>query len=95
MAFWWICENRILFMPFSLVFPIVHGELASSVWGAPPSSTVSRFLRHLYPEKSGRVTLGKNGTSRLYLVCGRAGTENHTYKHAVDTILVRSTRKRL
>ena len=53
------------------------------------------FLRHLYPEKPGNVTLGKISSSRLYLVCGRAETENHIYKHAVDTNLARSTRKRL
>jgi excisionase family DNA binding protein len=73
----------------------MHGELESSVWGASPSGTVSRFLRHLYPKKPGRVTLGKNGISRLYLICGRAGTVNHTYKLAVDTILARSMRKHL
>ena len=95
MAFLSRSENRIRFTPLLLVLPIVHVELASSVWGASPSGTVSRFLRHLYPEKPGNVTLGKNGVSTLYLICGRAGTENHTYKHVVDTNLARSTRKRL
>jgi len=53
------------------------------------------FMRHLYPEKPGNVTLGKISSSRLYLVYGRAGTENYTSKHAVDSVLARSTRKRL
>src|SRR5260370_42027677 len=95
MAFLCICENRIQFAPLLLVLLPLHGWLETYFVDASRTCTSSRFLRYLYPEKSGSVTLGKNGTSRLYLVCGRAGAEHHRHKHPADTILARSTRKRL